>query len=124
MSAELWKVVRFGIIGVASAAFYFGLLIALKPFIGSVIALAALCYVIAMGFNFLAQALFTFQAKKLTQRQLKRYIVMQGTALIANFLAMALLVDGFGLPLLPSQLGVTAVVTIFTYMTSKKWVYV
>ncbi len=124
MKPAFYKIIRFGIVGVASTAFYFGLLVTLKPLIGSVIVLTALCYVLAMGFNFLAQALFTFQTEKLTRRQLKRYTIMQGAALVANSLMMAVLVDGLSLSLVPSQLGVTAVVTIFTYMTSKNWVYV
>ncbi len=123
MNAELARTLRFGLIGIASTGFYFLLLILLRPVIPSTILLTALCYGIAMGFNFLAQGLFTFQAKKLSGTQLGRYIVVQGSALVANSFAMAWAVDKMGFTLIPSQLVITAIVTVAVYVVSKRWVF-
>lgn len=123
MNKELGRTLRFGLIGLASTGFYFALLVLLGPLIGSTILLTALCYGLAMVFNFLAQGLFTFQAKTLTRGQLVRYIVMQGSALVVNSGAMFVAVDLWGLALIPSQLGVTACITAGTYLASRNWVY-
>ncbi len=123
MNEELKRTLRFGLIGVASTGIYFALLVLLRPAITSTILLTALCYGMAMIFNFLAQGLFTFRAKKLTGTQLVRYVIMQGTALIINSGAMFVGVDKWGLALIPTQLLVTACVTTGTYLASKNWVY-
>ncbi len=123
MNAELARTLRFGLIGIASTGFYFLLLIILRPLIPSTMLLAAICYAIAMAFNFLAQGLFTFQTTKLTGKQLGRYIVVQGTALIVNSVALAGAVDRMGFALIPSQLVITAVVTVCVYVVSKRWVF-
>ncbi|SMD03272.1 GtrA family protein [Primorskyibacter flagellatus] len=123
MNKEINRTLRFGLIGIASTGGYFVLLILLGPVISSTILLTALCYGMAMVFNFLAQGLFTFKAKRLTGTQLVRYVTMQGTALIANSSAMFVVVDQWGLPLIPAQLIVMACVTISTYLASRNWVY-
>lgn len=117
------QMIRFAIIGVASTALYFGLLVSLRPVVPSTFLLAALCYALAMGFNFLAQGMFTFQQQRLTGRQMSRYVVMHGGALTVNSLAMALLVDGLGLHLVVAQLFVTGAITVATFVLSRAWVY-
>ena len=114
---------RFGLVGIASTGFYFALLILLDYAIESTILLTALCYGMAMVFNFLAQGLFTFQVKALNRSQLTRYVVMQGTALILNSVAMFVFVDQWAFPLISAQLLVTACITLGTYLVSKNWVY-
>lgn len=114
---------RFGLVGIASTGFYFALLILLDYAIESTILLTALCYGMAMVFNFLAQGLFTFQVKALTRSQLARYVVMQGTALILNSVAMFVFVDQWAFPLISAQLLVTACIILGTYLVSKNWVY-
>lgn len=114
---------RFVLIGLASTALYFGLLIALRGAIPGTFALTAVCYALSMVFNFAAQGLFTFRAARLTGQSARRYAVMQIGALLANSLAMVALVDGLGAPLLVAQLGVTGAVAAAVYVISKRWVY-
>ena len=123
MTKEQQRAVRFIVIGLLSTGLYFGLLILFRPLIASTFWLTAFCYGLAMCLNFLAQGFFTFEAKALSHRNLGRYIVMQGSALLLNSLAMALFVDRFGMPLLLSQVFVTGVITVMVYFVSKTWVY-
>lgn len=117
------QMLRFAMIGVASTALYFGLLIVLRPIIGSIIVLTAVCYAVAMGLNFLAQGFFTFEVQRPSSRQMSRYVVMHGSALVANSLAMAGLVDALGVNLLVAQICVTGCITCATFLVSKLWVY-
>lgn len=123
MNCRIKRIQRFVLIGVASTGIYFVLLILLRPVIDSVILLTALCYGTAMFFNFFAQGLFTFRAKKLTSIHLSRYFIMQGAALVINSGAMYMAVDRWGLGLISAQLIVTACVTICSYLASQNWVY-
>ena len=117
------QALRFILIGATSTLLYFGLLIGLRPLIPSVLLLTAFCYSLSMGFNFLAQGMFTFQMQRLAPRQMRRYLVMHGSAMATNSAAMALLVNGFGIHLFASQIVVTGVITVATFLLSKSWVY-
>ena len=114
---------RFVLIGGASTALYFALLLLLRPSIPSTTLLAALCYAISMGFNFVAQGLWTFQSGRLSSRNLMRYGCMQGAGLVVNAAVMGVLVDGLDLPLLPAQIAVTGLLTLCVYFLSANWVY-
>lgn len=117
------QMLRFVLIGVCSTGLYFTLLIVLDPLIPSIMILAAACYMISMAFNFLAQALFTFQVQHLSRQQLTRYSIMHGTALLFNSIMMSVLVDVFELRLVIAQVFVTGIITIMTFALSKVWVY-
>lgn len=117
------QVLRFILIGLLSTGLYFTLLIILDPLIPSIMLLAAVCYTISMAFNFLAQALFTFQVQRLSRQKLTRYSIMHGTALLLNSIMMSALVDVFELKLIIAQLFVTGIITVMTFALSKAWVY-
>lgn len=123
MSDARRQALRFAMIGAASTALYFGLLMALRPLIPSTLVLTAVCYALSMGFNFLAQGMFTFQVQRLSARQMRRYLLMQGGALVLNSGAMALLVDGAGVHILVAQVFVTGGITVATFLISRSWVY-
>ena len=114
---------RFILIGLASTAVYFALLLALRSVIASTTILAALCYALSMCFNYVAQGLWTFQTQRLSTRSLGRYAIVQGMALAINALAMGILVDGLGWALLLSQVLVTGFVAVCVYVLSAIWVY-
>lgn len=114
---------RFVLIGLSSTGLYFVLLIILEPLIASIMLLTAACYVISMVFNFLAQALFTFQVQRLSHQQLMRYSIMHGVALLMNSLLMSALVNVLDFRLVIAQVFVTGVITVMTFTLSKTWVY-
>lgn len=117
------QMIRFLFIGVTSTSLYFFLLLIFQPFVSSIIFLTAICYTISMAFNFMAQALFTFQVQNLSPGKFLRYIIMHGCALLLNSIAMTILVNNLGLQILVSQVFVTGFITIMTFALSKSWVY-
>lgn len=123
MTETRMQVLRFILIGLLSTGLYFTLLIILDPLIPSIMLLAAVCYTISMAFNFLAQALFTFQVQRLSRQKLTRYSIMHGAALLLNSIMMSALVDVFELKLIIAQLFVTGIITVMTFALSKAWVY-
>lgn len=123
MTETRMQMLRFVLIGLSSTGLYFTLLILLEPLIPSVMLLAAVCYLISMAFNFLAQALFTFQVQRLSSQQLVRYSIMLGTALLLNSAMMGALVNVLDLRLVVAQLIVTSIITVMTFALSKTWVY-
>lgn len=114
---------RFAMIGVTSTGLYFALLIIFESLFSSIILLTALCYGVSMSYNFLAQAIFTFQVEHLSSQQLIRYIVMHGIILFVNSTSMSILVTTLGMQLVIAQILVTGFVTILTFALSKSWVY-
>lgn len=123
MTTNRARPVRFAVVGLASTALYFALLVLLRPHIASTMLLAGLCYALCMAFNYVAQGLWTFRAGRISTRSLMRYGALQGGALVVNATAMGALVDMAGLPLLPAQIAVTALVTLGIYALSVRWVY-
>ena len=117
------QMLRFVLIGLSSTGLYFALLIIFEPLIPTIMLLAAVCYAISMAFNFLAQALFTFQVQRLSRQQLMRYSIMHGFALSLNSISMSALVNALGIQLLIAQIFVTSFITIMTFALSKTWVY-
>jgi len=115
--------IRFILVGLASTGLYFLLLQVLRDRVANILLLTGLCYLTSMVFNFLLQSRITFAAGPPTRRNVSRFIVMQLTALCANSLLMALLVERLGLPLVYSQIAVTACISVLVFVTSKLWVY-
>lgn len=123
MTEAQHQIIRFLATGLASTGLYFALLVILIPFVPSVIFLTAICYIISMGANFMAQAFFTFEVKRLSAKQLRRYVTMHGSAMLINSAAMSILVNNFHIQFFASQVLVTGFITILTFTVSKSWVY-
>ena len=123
MKDSRMQMLRFMLIGLFSTGLYFVLLIIFEPLIPSIMVLAAVCYIISMAFNFLAQALFTFQVQRLSGQQLTRYSIMHGAALLLNSTMMSGLVNILDFKLLIAQVFVTSIITVMTFALSKTWVY-
>lgn len=110
-------------VGASSAALYFLLLWVMQHWIAGTMLLTALCYMISMAYNFVLQSAFTFRSRAPDRKNLLRFVTMHLTALSLNSLLMWSLVDGLSLPLIVSQLMVTAGITIMIFFVSKHWVY-
>lgn len=123
MLAELGRIFRFALVGLSSTVVYFALLWGLRGFIGSVIVLTAVCYLVSMVYNFVLQSSFTFRAGAPTRHSLLRFALMHLMAMGINSGLMAGLVTGLQVPMFAAQIGVTALVSIFVFLLSKHWVY-
>lgn len=114
---------RFAFVGVASAGVYFALLWALSPIVHRAAALAAICYVGSMGFNFLAQNFFTFGRQSVTGVSLGKYLTMHAGLIAINSGLMGLLVDRMSFNLYLAQAMTTGIVMVISFAVSKMWVY-
>lgn len=117
------RIMRFGAVGVASAAIYFLCLALLVRVSDQIFLITIVCYAVAMVFNYLAQSVFTFRQPERTYRSMRRFISMQIGAMMFNSTAMTVLVGSLLAPLYPAQVLVTSIVTVATFLISKKWVY-
>lgn len=123
-AAREWHTMaKFGLVGVSSTLLYFGLLFLFEGMIESIFFLTSVSYAFSMGYNYLVQGRFTFQSPKATKQSFSRFVIMHGTALVLNGIAMSLLVSGIGMSLYPAQIMVTILVAIGTYVVSRNWVF-
>lgn len=120
---DIGRFARFALVGGLSTGIYFGLLLLLRDVIASTLVLAGVCYALSMALNYVAQSTFTFRAGRPSRRAARRFVVMHAGALAFNAGAMGALVDLAGAMLLPSQVLVTGVLAVSTYLASKHWVY-
>jgi putative flippase GtrA len=121
--SHLVQPMTFLAVGASSAALYFLLLWAMQPWIAGTILLTAVCYTVSMAYNFLLQSALTFRSAAPDRKNVLRFVIMHLAALSLNSLSMWGLVDGLSLPLIASQLLVTASITVFVFLASKHWVY-
>jgi putative flippase GtrA len=121
--SRLRQPLSFIAVGASSAGLYFLLLWALQDRVASTILLTALCYLASMVYNFCLQGWLTFRSGRPSRRRVARFAVLHVGALMLNSLLMWSLVDGLRLPLIVSQLMVTAGITIMIFFVSKHWVY-
>lgn len=121
-SAEARRLVRFAVVGLASTALYFAMLLALAGTGLPVWLLTTACYAASMVFNYLAQARYTFRARAGSWSGVIRYAVMHAAAMVFNAAAMTGL-TGQGWPLLAAQVPVTGILTLSTFLLSRYWVF-
>jgi putative flippase GtrA len=115
--------ISFIAVGASSAALYFVLLWALQDRIANTLILTAGCYLASMIYNFGLQGWLTFGSGRPSRRRFFRFAVVHALAMTVNSLLMWGLVDGLAMPLIASQLLVTAGITVAVFLASKHWIY-
>lgn len=120
---HLRQIASFILVGASSTGLYFLLLWALRDAIAGTWLLTACCYGISMVYNYILQSWLTFRAGKPTRRSMSRFIAMHLGAMALNSGLMAGFVDGLGLPLYSTQIGVTLIISALVFLVSKHWVY-
>lgn len=119
--AEPRRLARFVVVGLASTALYFALLLLLADTGLPVWLLTTACYAASMVFNYIAQARYTFRARAGWSGVI-RYMVMHAAAMTFNATAMTIL-TGRGWHLFAAQVLVTGIVTAGTFLLSRHWVF-
>lgn len=121
--AELHRIVRFAIVGVAVAAVYAILFflfreIGLARWVSSVLAFGS-----AVAFQYLAQTVFTFRASLNAQGQLPRFLVTIGFGLAISTLITSIVGPALDWPEAISVLVVTVVLPVTNFLLFRLWVY-
>lgn len=119
--AELTRVLRFGIVGLASTALYMGLFTLLLQLMPPVPA-SVLAYALSAVANFIVQSRFTFRAP-LHAAGMVRFICMNLFCMGVNSSLLWIATSPLLLPPIPSQLVITLFVAGLSYLISKYWVY-
>lgn len=119
--AELTRVLRFGLVGLASTALYMGLF-ALLLLIMPPVPASVLAYAISAVANFVVQSRFTFRAP-LHAAGAVRFICMHLFCMGVNSSLLWIATSPLQLPPIPSQLVITLFVAGLSYLISKYWVY-
>ena len=119
--AELARILRFGIVGLASTALYMGLFALFLRLMQPVPA-SVLSYVISAVANFVVQSRFTCRAP-LHAAGAVRFICMHLFCMGVNSGLLWIATSPLRLPPIPSQLVITLFVAGLSYLISKYWVY-
>jgi len=116
--------VRFAIIGSITAAIYLVGYNALRATdLASPVAAAVIAYLVAILFQYLGHAWFTFQKPIADFRQSVRFVVLNGLGLILSVLITAGLSEGFDTPDWIISAVVVMLLPVFNWFMMRLWVF-
>ena len=121
--SEVWKAVKFALVGCLTVVVYFSLWHLLSFFVQSTIVLAAASYVGSTLINYMMQRRITFASKLKHSVSLYRYLVVQLLAITINCVLMFLLVDIAKVGVYVAGLTAIAVVATINFLLSRFWVF-
>ena len=117
------RALRFLLVGGASFAIDFGLLVLLHEAFGIVLWIATPCaFVASLVFNFAAQRTFTFAATNSVGSGAGKYAAL----VVFNVVASAVIVTGFdylGLGYAAGKVTATVLMTVWNFVLYKYWVF-
>jgi putative flippase GtrA len=120
--ALFWEMVRFGWVGVLTAALYAAQMWALHrvndwpTWVNATVADGP-CLLV----NYLLHRSFSFRSSKRHREAGPRYLAVQLTGLGINSGVLWFSVDHMRWPFLPTQLGAIAILALFSYAAQKLW---
>lgn len=120
---DIAKMIRFGSIGLLSAAVYAVVTMAVAgQGIDATLASAA-GYATAIPVNFLLQRNYSFASKGALKVEAPKYAIVQGANLLLSAGAMAAVVEGLGLHYAYGMIAVIATIPLLTYLVMNHWVF-
>ena len=123
------RLLRFAVVGVITAAAYFGLLALVVEFgQAEAVVASALCYIVAVIMNYLLHYSWTFapevEAKPAPHGQaMLRYLVMVACGFLLNTALMFVLVNGLSWHYLVAQSVALVAVVLWNFALSSLWVF-
>lgn len=97
---------------------FIGLVLLFGPRVPSVVSLV-IAWLASLLTGFIAQRMLVFRVSGNAMVDLLRYASVNGVSLLINAGALFLLSDVLGLPPIPVQLAIVAIVVVFTYVGHK-----
>ena len=128
-SGELWRFIKFCLIGFCGVLVNIGLLSLLTEFVGLFyLVSAAISIEAAIIFNFTLNNFFTFSDRRLLTAKsfiigLSKFNLISLAGLAVNISVLWLLTDTFGIYYLVSELGGIAAATIWNYLANTWWTW-
>lgn len=121
---HLYKLVRFGIVGVLNTIIYTALLFSFLDLLkwGSFVAVT-LSYVLSIAFQFTANKYFTFQANGSVKGQIVRYLATAGISYLGSLLIVWQLSDTMQLPMVYVIAACAFYSASLGYVAGHFWIY-
>ena len=119
-----WRLVRFGLVGVAATLAYtvlaslFTLGLGWRPVVASVVA-----YLICTVFSYLSHRRFTFRSSRPVGEEVHRFAGLSVVGWAVAILSPWLLTDQWGLPPLVAILFVSGAVPTLSFLGMERWVF-
>lgn len=123
-SESTGHLIRFGISGLLSTAFYFALAnlyviaFGMKPVWASVIA-----YAIAIGFSYSMQSRYTFRVRQDSRDQVLRFVVTSVSGLAISYWVVWLFNDYLGARYWVGPAFVCIIIPVINFVIFKRWVF-
>jgi putative flippase GtrA len=115
--------VRFLAVGASSTLLYFAVYSA-GILLGLAFGLAALLgFAVSAVYGYLVHERWTFRTKAASTAGLSRWLVLQGSLIVANVGALWLLVQRVGMDRIVAQLVILPLIPLLSYVLSRRHVY-
>jgi putative flippase GtrA len=121
-TAELWRIARFGAVGLFSSGLYLAIFAVLITRTEAVPA-SILAYVLSAGLNFLLQSTFTFGRSPLNAGNALRFVAMHLVCAATNTGLVWLLTEVAQFPVMVTQAAIVVFIAGLSYVISRFWVY-
>lgn len=123
-AGQIFRLVRFGLVGGFTFVFYYLLLICFVELnLLSISFASAVAYIIAVGVNYALHYFWTFESDSSHKVVAGKYIVMVTSGFSINLLCMTYLIPNDGSYYLQIQAVVLFGIIIWNYLLSTFWVF-
>jgi len=124
-AAEFGRLVRFGLVGGATAAIYFAVLtLNLELLRASYTLAVSISYVVSVIFQFAANKYFTFGSKTTRfGRQLPKYLVLLILNYLVTIVVVKFVVEILALSAYCGVLASVPLIMVIGYVLSRRWIF-
>lgn len=117
---------RYLAVGIYNVGFTLAVFWLLDTFLGETLGVQAVYWISAgLGIinGFIFQRLVVWRSRGMWRRELAKFAVVNLAVSLINSFLLFLTVTLWGLPAFPSQVGITAVLLIATFIVNRQWVF-
>ncbi len=115
---------RFAVVGVATAALYYGLLfLGVERLDLNIVLTSSLAYIVVIAANYMMHYSWTFRVSAPHTTALKRYLIMTSCGFFINALIMYIGASAWQLNYLLMQTVAMGVIIVWNYSVSSAWVF-
>lgn len=121
-ASEIARIVRFGSVGLMSAALYYGIFLLINMWTGPMAA-SVIAYVLSASLNYYFQSTFSFRQSAVNRGNAVRFVIMHVFCAALNTSLLWLLTEILDFPLLRTQAAIVVLISALSYIISRFWVF-